>query len=90
MNSATDPLRHRAIPSQGRIHAWEPWLSADLLLPPCSEANPSQTKFSTATAQDMRTMLEDEFFRDHIQFNQPGAQAPAASPAASSTEETDD
>jgi hypothetical protein len=29
----------------------------------------------------MRTMLEDEFFRDHIQFNQPGAQAPAA-PAA--------
>ncbi|MEY4299713.1 MAG: hypothetical protein RIR25_949 [Verrucomicrobiota bacterium] len=29
--------------------------------------------------QDMRTMLEDEFFRDHIQFNQPGAQAtPAA------------
>lgn len=31
-----------------------------------------------ATAQDMRTMLEDEFFRDHIQFNQPGAQAPAA------------
>ena len=21
-----------------------------------------------ATAQDMRTMLEDEFFRDHIQF----------------------
>jgi predicted Zn-dependent protease len=48
-----------------------------------------------ATAQDMRTMLEDEFFRDHIQFNQPGAQAPAAaapaaSPAASSTEETDD
>ena len=50
MNTATDPLRHRAIPSQGRIHAWEPWLSADLLLPPCSEANPSQTKFSTATA----------------------------------------
>ena len=38
-----------------------------------------------ATAQDMRTMLEDEFFRDHIQFNQPGAQAPAAAaaPAAS-------
>jgi tetratricopeptide (TPR) repeat protein len=36
-----------------------------------------------ATAQDMRTMLEDEFFRDHIQFNQPGAQAPAAgAPAA--------
>ena len=44
-----------------------------------------------ATAQDMRTMLEDEFFRDHIQFNAPGAQAPAqgsgapapqASPAA--------
>lgn len=35
-----------------------------------------------ATAQDMRTMLEDEFFRDHIQFNQPGAQAPApAAPA---------
>ena len=36
-----------------------------------------------ATAQDMRTMLEDEYFRDHIQFNQPGAQAPAsAAPAA--------
>jgi tetratricopeptide (TPR) repeat protein len=36
-----------------------------------------------ATAQDMRTMLEDEFFRDHIQFNQPGAQAPGAgAPAA--------
>jgi len=38
-----------------------------------------------ATAQDMRTMLEDEFFRDHIQFNQPGAPAPeqgAAAPAA--------
>ena len=38
-----------------------------------------------ATAQDMRTMLEDEFFRDHIQFNAPGAQAPApgsATPAA--------
>lgn len=44
-----------------------------------------------ATAQDMRTMLEDEFFRDHIQFNAPGTQAPAqgsgapapqASPAA--------
>ncbi|MEY3479601.1 MAG: hypothetical protein RIQ71_376 [Verrucomicrobiota bacterium] len=48
-----------------------------------------------ATPQDMRTMLEDEFFRDHIQFNQPGAQgaqaagaavpapaAPTASPAA--------
>jgi hypothetical protein len=31
----------------------------------------------------MRTMLEDEYFRDHIQFNQPGAQAPAsAAPAA--------
>lgn len=39
-----------------------------------------------ATAQDMRTMLEDEFFRDHIQFNQPGAQAqPAAAPAAGSS-----
>jgi len=37
-----------------------------------------------ATAQDMRTMLEDEFFRDHIQFNQGGAQAPAqGAPAAS-------
>ena len=35
-----------------------------------------------ATAQDMRTMLEDEFFRDHIQFNQPGAQAPAQGAAA--------
>ena len=35
------------------------------------------------------TMLEDEFFRDHIQFNQPGAQvpAPAASPAASPEED---
>jgi tetratricopeptide (TPR) repeat protein len=30
-----------------------------------------------STAQDMRTMLEDEFFRDHIQFNQPGAPAPS-------------
>ena len=35
-----------------------------------------------ATAQDMRTMLEDEFFRDHIQFNQPGAQAPAQGASA--------
>ena len=35
-----------------------------------------------ATAQDMRTMLEDEYFRDHIQFNQPGAQAPASAPPA--------
>jgi tetratricopeptide (TPR) repeat protein len=41
-----------------------------------------------ATAQDMRTMLEDEFFRDHIQFgsaNQaavPDAVAPAMTPAA--------
>ena len=35
-----------------------------------------------ATAQDMRTMLEDEFFRDHIQFNAPGAQAPAPGSAA--------
>ena len=34
-----------------------------------------------ATAQDMRTMLEDEFFRDHIQFNA-GGQAPAAAPAS--------
>ncbi len=35
-----------------------------------------------ATAQDMRTMLEDEFFRDHIQFNAPGAPAPAQGAAA--------
>lgn len=35
-----------------------------------------------ASAQDMRTMLEDEFFRDHIQFNQSGAQAPAQQGAA--------
>jgi tetratricopeptide (TPR) repeat protein len=42
-----------------------------------------------ATAQDMRTMLEDEFFRDHIQFNQPGAQgaAPAAEAAATPAQE---
>ena len=42
-----------------------------------------------ATAQDMRTMLEDEFFRDHIQFNQPGAQdaAPAAEAAATTAQE---
>lgn len=38
-----------------------------------------------ATAQDMRTMLEDEFFRDHIQFNQPGAGAPAPGSAAPAT-----
>jgi len=38
-----------------------------------------------ATAQDMRTMLEDEFFRDHIQFNPGTNNAPAtgASPASS-------
>ncbi len=42
-----------------------------------------------ASAQDMRTMLEDEFFRDHIQFNQPGAQAPAA-PAATPAEQGDE
>jgi tetratricopeptide (TPR) repeat protein len=36
-----------------------------------------------ASAQDLRTMLEDEFFRDHIQFNPAGGQAPAATPAAS-------
>ena len=34
-----------------------------------------------ATAQDMRTMLEDEFFRDHLQFNQPGSQAKVSAPA---------
>ena len=33
-----------------------------------------------STPQDLRTMLEDAFFRDHIQFNQPGAAAPT--PAA--------
>jgi tetratricopeptide (TPR) repeat protein len=41
-----------------------------------------------ATAQDMRTMLEDEFFRDHIQFG--GAsqvQIPGAGEAASSSTE---
>jgi len=47
-----------------------------------------------ATAQDMRTMLEDEFFRDHIQFNQPGAQAPAqgapAPAAAGAAEDADE
>lgn len=45
-----------------------------------------------ATAQDMRTMLEDEFFRDHIQFNAPGAQAPAqgAAPAATPAAQADD
>jgi predicted Zn-dependent protease len=32
-----------------------------------------------STAQDMRTMLEDEFFRDHIQFG--GAQGQNAAPA---------
>jgi tetratricopeptide (TPR) repeat protein len=45
-----------------------------------------------ATAQDMRTMLEDEFFRDHIQFNAAG-QAPAAgapAPAAVPAQGTDD
>ena len=41
-----------------------------------------------ATAQDMRTMLEDEFFRDHIQFNAPGA--PAAAPATPPAGPTDD
>ncbi|MFZ9932160.1 MAG: tetratricopeptide repeat protein [Chthoniobacterales bacterium] len=35
-----------------------------------------------ASAQDLRTMLEDEFFRDHIQFNPAGGQAPAQAPAA--------
>ena len=39
-----------------------------------------------ATAQDMRTMLEDEFFRDHIQFNQPGVAPAAAAPAATPAE----
>jgi hypothetical protein len=45
-----------------------------------------------ATAQDMRTMLEDEFFRDHIQFNASG-QAPAAgapAPAAVPAQGADD
>ena len=45
-----------------------------------------------ATAQDMRTMLEDEFFRDHIQFNAAG-QAPATgapAPAAVPAQGTDD
>ena len=36
-----------------------------------------------SNGQDMRTMLEDEFFRDHLQFSAPGAAAPSASPAAS-------
>jgi len=39
-------------------------------------------------------MLEDEFFRDHIQFNQPGAQgqaAPAAAaPAAAPAQDADE
>ena len=43
-----------------------------------------------ATAQDMRTMLEDEFFRDHIQFNQPGAQGQPAPAAGAAAQETDD
>ncbi len=33
-----------------------------------------------STAQDMRTMLEDEFFRDHLQFSAPGAAAAPADP----------
>lgn len=36
-----------------------------------------------SNGQDMRTMLEDEFFRDHLQFTTPGGAAPPASPAAS-------
>lgn len=38
-----------------------------------------------STAQDMRTMLEDEYFRDHIQFNAPGAEGQTTAPAASPT-----
>jgi hypothetical protein len=37
----------------------------------------------------MRTMLEDEFFRDHIQFNAAG-QAPAAPPVAAPAQGADD
>ncbi len=36
-----------------------------------------------SNGQDMRTMLEDEFFRDHLQFGPPAGAAPAA--AASPT-----
>lgn len=35
-----------------------------------------------SNGQDMRTMLEDEFFRDHLQFGPPAGAAPAASPTA--------
>jgi hypothetical protein len=44
-----------------------------------------------STAQDMRTMLEDEFFRDHIQFGDadqvaiPGAAEASAAAAATPT-----
>lgn len=47
---------------------------------------------SRSTAQDMRTMLEDEFFRDHIQFGGagqaalPGARSGAGSPPAPAPE----
>lgn len=36
-----------------------------------------------SSAQDMRTMLEDEFFRSYLQFNAPGAASAAGVPAAS-------
>jgi len=42
-----------------------------------------------ATAQDMRTMLEDEFFRDHIQFGGADqAAAPATAPTMTPVAET--
>jgi predicted Zn-dependent protease len=43
-----------------------------------------------ATAQDMRTMLEDEFFRDHIQFNAGGQAPAAAAPAAAPAQDADE
>ena len=43
-----------------------------------------------ASPQDMRTMLEDEFFRDHIRFNPSGAQAPAeGAPAPASGQDAE-
>jgi hypothetical protein len=38
----------------------------------------------------MRTMLEDEFFRDHIQFNAGGQAPAAAAPAAAPAQDADE
>lgn len=38
-----------------------------------------------STAQDMRTMLEDEFFRDYLQFTAPGVAALSGSPKDASS-----